>query len=270
MAAIAVVVLVAACGDSGSSGASCSPRDPERVTDATLEIKDLSLTLPPAALDTNDDGRTDDVRAESGVVEIHRGDDMLTLTTTAEVGVTIRAWGDLNGDGRDDVLVDDGPLRVIDGRTAAGTHDVAATGIRVADELVTIWAGDLDGVRGADFYVPHRLSSGSSTDVYSGAAVLDHEPGDDGRDVPKARTLPGLPRALARLQPDGNLETVLFDPGPPSTISFAPRRRPALRADLGTSHRVEWVRVFDDDGERKVALQVDRKTAVWAVPSTCG
>jgi hypothetical protein len=221
-------------------------------------------------LDTNGDGRPDDVRAEAGVVEIHRGDDILRLTTTAAAGVTIRAWGDLNGDGRDDVLIDDGPLRVIDGRIANGSHDVATTGIRVDDELTTIWPGNLDGVRGADFSIPHRLTSGSSTDVYSGAAVLDHAPGDDARPVPQTLTLRGLPRALARLEPGGTLETLLFDPGPPSSISFAPRRRPALRADLGRSHRVEWVRVFDEDGTPKIALRIDRKVAVWTVPPICG
>ena len=244
-------------------------RAPERTSDSTLQITDLSLTIPPGTVDTDGDGRADDVRATDGVVSIRRRDGTLTLTTTAAVGVTIRGWGDLDGDGRDDLLVDDGPLRVIDGRARNGSHDVDATGIRVGDELVTIWPGDLDGARGADFYVPHRLPSGSTTDVYSGAAVLGHEPGADARDQPITTTLPGLPRSLARLEPKGPLETVLFDPGPPSTLSFAPRRRASLRVDLGTSHRVEWVRVFDEHGTRKVALQVDRKVAVWPVPRTC-
>jgi hypothetical protein len=266
---IGVLALLASCGDSGSSASSCSSRQVERIVAAPMEVKDLSVTLPPGTLDTDGDSRADEVEVAGGVVTIRRADDTLTLRTGSERGITIRGWADLNGDSRDDVLIDDGALRVIDGRTSDGTHDVEATGIRIDDQLNTIWAGDLDGIRGADFYVAHRLPSGSSTEVYSGAAILDHEPGADARDVPTTQTLRGLPRALARLEPGESLETVLFDPGPPSMISFAPRSRPSLRAKLGTSHRVEWVRVFDEDGVRKIALQVDRKVAVWPVPAYC-
>jgi hypothetical protein len=81
--------------------------------------------------------------------------------------------------------------------------------------------------------------------------------------------LAGAPRALARLEKGGPLETVLLDAGPPSTITFAPKHRPALHADLGRSHRVTWVRIFDQAGTRKIALQVDRKVAVWPVPGVC-
>ena len=269
VAIIGVFALLASCGDGGSSGPSCSIRRPERVVAAPVEIEDLSATIPPGTLDTDGDGRADEVEVTGGLVTIHRADDTLTLRTASEGGITIRGWADLNGDGHDDVLIDDGALRVIDGRTSDGTHDADATGIRIDDQLNTIWAGDLDGIRGADFYVAHRLPSGSSTEVYSGAAILDHEPGADARDVPTTQTLRGLPRALARLERGESMETVMFDPGPPSTISFAPRSRPSLHADLGTSHRVEWVRVFDEDGVRKIALQVDRKVAVWPVPALC-
>ena len=269
VAIIGVLAFVAACGNGGTTGSACSSQRPERVIDAPLDIKDLSLTIPPETLDTDGDGRADEVEVTGGVVTIRRADDTLRLTTSSEVGVTIRGWADLDGDGRDDLLIDDGSLRVIDGGTSDGTHEVEAAGIRIDDQLNTMWSGDLDGVRGADFYVAHRLPSGSSTDVYSGAAVLDHEPGGDAREVEKALTLPGLPRSLARLQLGESMETVLLDPRPSPTISFAPRARPPLTAALGTSSRVEWVRVFDEDGVRKIALQVDRKIAVWPVPAYC-
>jgi hypothetical protein len=270
LAIVGLVVLVASCGDGGSSAASCTARSPERVIDAPFEVEDLSLETPAGTLDTNGDDQPDDVDTADGVVAIRRVDDTLTLTSTSAAGVTIRTWADLNGDGRDDLLIDDGVLRVIDGRTPGGTHDVAQIGIRVADELTTLWAGDLDGIDGADFYVAHREKSSASTDVYSGAAVLDHPAGADARDVPATQTLRGLPRALAPMvKGSDKLETVLFEPGEPATLSFAPRRRAPLRADLGTSGRVEWVRVFDEAGQRKIALQVDRKIAVWPVPEIC-
>jgi hypothetical protein len=255
---LVLVVIASACGSSGDeSGSSCSPVTPERVVDSPLEVKDLSVEVPEATLDMNGDGKVDDVSVENGVVTV----DDLELTTTSPNGVSIRTWADVNGDGDDDLLVDDGTLWLIEGGRTHGSNDVRRLGVSVPAALTSIWPGDLDGRPGGDFYVVRQNGTHTVTDVYSGRDML--------RGRTRMTRLDGSPRALARLEKGGPLETVLLDAGPPSTLRFAPRRRSPLRGDLGESHRVTWVRVFDEHGKRKIALQVDRKVAVWPVPDRC-
>ena len=257
---LVLTVVAAACGSSSApSSASCASRAPERVVDSPLEVKDLSVEVPERTLDLNGDGVADQVAVENGVITV----DSLTLITGAPAGLSIRTWADLDDDGDDDLLVDDGRLWLIEGGRISGRHSVDDLGVPVPDELTTMWPASLDDTPGGDFYVVHDTGGHSTTDVYSGEKTLR-----GGAPVAPLH-LTGSPRALARLSKGGPLETVLLDGGPVWTVTFAPRRRPPLRADVGESHRVTWVRVFDERGTRKIALQVDRKVAVWRVPETC-
>jgi hypothetical protein len=207
----------------------------------------------------NGDAEADVVKVENGTVTV----DDLVLTTEQPAGLSIRTWADLDGDGDDDLLVDDGALWVVAGGRFEGRHAAADVGAPVDDRLTTIWPGSLDTDAGADFYVVRETGGHIVTDVYSGKAVLR------GAASVHPTHLHGAPRSLARLEPGGPLETVLLDAGPPSTVTFAPHERGRLGAAIGESHRVTWVRVFDEDGTRKIALQIDRKVAVWAVPDRC-
>ena len=228
--------------------------DPERIVDSPFDVDDLSVTVPKGTLDMDGDGTADDVRVENGEVSV----DGLVLTTVEPAGLSIRTWADVDGDGDDDLLVDDGGLWLIDGGST-GRHDVHDLGRSIPKDLTSIWPGDLDGHPGGDFYAVVTEASGTQTLVYDALRNADNV----------SERLPGAPRALARLEKGGHLETILLDPGPPSTLSFSNRGRPKLRADLGESHRVTWVRVFDEEDTRKIALQVDRKIAIWPVPKAC-
>jgi hypothetical protein len=257
-----LLVVVAACSDSNSNSNesidACDPQEPERVVASPLDVDDLSVPVPEATMDMNGDGTADAVQAEGGRVTV----DDLVLTTSASNGVSIRAWADLDGDGDDDLLVDDGSLGLIEGGRWHGEQDIHRAGRGVPDNLTSVWPGNLDASPGGDFYVVRRQDGHTKTVVYSGYARLAGYPASP------SRTLLGAPRALADLG-GPFLETVLLDPGPPSTITFSNRTRPHLVADLGESHRVTWVRVFNERGVQKVALQTDRKVAVWPVPAPC-
>jgi hypothetical protein len=254
-ALVVLLVVLISCSDGNSDEACPASIAPERIVASPLEVRDLSVTVPKGTLDMNGDGTADDVRVENGEVRV----DELVLTTAEPAGLSIRTWADVDGDGDDDLLVDDGRLWLVDGGRSSGRHDVHDIGRSVPNELTSIWPGDLDGHPGGDFYAVVTEASGTYTLVYDVLRNADSV----------SERLAGAPRALARLEKGGHLETVLLDPGPPSTITFSNRGRPKLRADLGESHRVTWVRVFDEEGTRKIALQVDRRVAVWPVPKPC-
>lgn len=252
--------MVASCGSSDApTASSCAPRDPQRIVDSPLNVTDQSVTVPEGTLDMNGDGKPDDVRVENGAVTVND----LVLTTTSPAGLSIRTWADLDGDGDDDLLVDDGRSWLIEGGKYAQMQGVRTVGVRIDDRFTTMWPASLDGTAGGDFYIVRQAGTHTVTDVYSGSGLLRNA------DPVVQTQLSGAPRAVAHLEKGGPLETVLLDAGPPSTLTFAPRTRPALRADLGESHRVTWVRVFDQGGTRKIALQIDRNVAVWPVPPVC-
>jgi hypothetical protein len=255
-----VVVLVAACGSSdGASASSCKAVEPERVVDSPLEVEDLSVTVPKGSLDLDGDGAVDDVKVDGGEISVND----LVLTTSAPSGLSIRTWADLDGDGDDDLLVDDGKLWLVKGGSFRGQHAITDIGVHVDDRFTTMWPASLDTTPGGDFYIVRDEDGHTVTDAYSGMGMLR------GANRVASTRLDGAPRTLARLEKGGPLETVLLDAGPPSRLTFAPTGRSPLRADLGESHRVTWVRVFEEKGTRKIALQVDRNVAVWTVPPFC-
>jgi hypothetical protein len=268
-AGLALLVALAGCsGGEERPAAGCTP-PPDRIVPAPLEVTNLLRTGPRTAMDTDGDGRPDQVGTVPGGITVARTDGTLTLAAAGQ-DVSLLTWGDLDGDGRDDLLlsVDAGPdhqVRAVTGRTEPGRRDPRRAGVRVDDELTSIWLQDLDGRAGADFVVLHRGNDRSTTDVWSGAAVLGRRPGGDARQLPRARRLRGLVRGVAALAPGGPDETILFEPGRPAALRFASRPRLVLRA-LGPAARVEDLAVFERGGRRWIGLTVDRRVALWAVP----
>lgn len=150
-----------------------------------------------------------------------------------------RAWGDLDSDGDDDLIGDDAP-----------------------PELSFVWHDDLDGRPGDDVALPD-LGAGT-TAVWSGPSILDGSARVGDPDL----VLDGLPRAVARLEDDGPRETLLLVPDPPA-IRFVEPRRPDLVLGGDPAVEVAHVVVFEDGGERRIGLRVDRRFATWPVPPPC-
>jgi len=258
--AAAALTVVASCGDDDvperAAARMCRPA-PLRTGELTLDVEDLVAESPDGSVDTDGDGRDDEVA--SGLV-IRRGDGELRFP-----GAELRTSGDLDGDGRDDLVLHVGERDVaVDGRTPAGSHDPLEVGVPLGPRLTYIWPDDLDGRPGFDFADPVRDGE-PRTLVWSGAEVLA---ADDARDLEPARTLPGLPRAVVALEEGAEPETVLLVPGERTSLRFVDRPNVELRTDRRAA-RVEDVKVFDEDGGRRIALVVDRHVSVWAAPPRC-
>lgn len=203
----ALVVALGAC-TSGDDGAACAPLRPDEVRRDVPTPEDLAEVLPRPRLDP------DDVRPA-------------------------RAWGDLDGDGDDDLIGDDAP-----------------------PELSFVWHDDLDGEPGEDVA---SLDAGTgTTKVWSGRSVLDGSAEVDEPDL----VLEGLPRAVARLEEGGPRETLLVVPDPPA-IRFVDPRRPELHLGGDPAREVEHVVVFEEDGQRRIGLRIDHRFATWPVPDRC-
>jgi hypothetical protein len=274
-------LVLAGCGSgdretAALDGAECRPDRPERIAVAPLPVENLLVSAPRTTMDTDGDGNDDVVAVEAGAVSITRGDGVLHL---AEPGhdVALHAWGDLDGDGRDDLALahttlPSGPtaVQLVRGSTPAGIHAPSAAGVRVDDQLHYPWLQDLDSRPGAEVVVSVSGVSRSYTDVYSGAALLAVGAGGDGRGAAPVFRLEGLTRGIAPLAVGIQPETLLLSPGPRAAVRFASRPGALLESPLGPAARVEDVLVFDEDGVRKVGLQIDDRVAVWPAPSACG
>jgi hypothetical protein len=290
-ALLVLALLLAGCGsDDGEraepEGDSCRPAEPEKIVPAPVPVENLLMSSPRTRVDSDGDGRDDVVTVEANAVAIGRGDGVLRL---AEDGhdVALQSWADLNGDGRDDLVLADtvlppgpsGPVRagdaapttvvLVDGATPSGSHVPAAVGVRVDDKINYPWLQDLDGQPGSDFVLPARRDFGSNTEVYSGAALLAVGPGGDGRGAEPVLRLEGLTRGVAPLAENTEPETLLLSPGFQASVRFVSRPGAVLESPLGPARRAEDVLVFDENGVRKVGLQIDDRVAVWPAPSGC-
>lgn len=265
----ASLTLVGACGTdepdpAPAAGGMCRPV-PLRAGELVLDVENLAADAYDGSVDTDGDGRDDGVAlTDDGGLTITRGDGELRFP-----GADLQTAGDLDGDGRDDLILHkDDESYAVEGRTRPGTYDVVEMGVGLAEHLTYIWRDDLDGRPGFDLAAPDHAADRPRTRVFSGAEVLELGPGGDAGVLDPARTLPGLPRAVVALAEGAEPETVLLVPGDRTSIRFAERPEIELRSDHRAS-RVEDVKVFDEDGGRRIALVVDRHVSVWAAPPRC-
>jgi hypothetical protein len=242
--------------------------------------------------DTDGDGNADGVgdTATSGeTVVLSRADgDLLLAAEGGSVGSQGgTTWiGDLDGDGRDELLVlssaeeitDGGftsyPVYVVPGSTPNGRHDPAVVGVRlpVGSGAPVMPAGDQDG-DGSDDVL---LSVGAAVRVVSGAQIMAAGPGGAVDEVPAA--MPGTPEGwvsgVVQLDPDQPPVLVLLadevddgvtlelwtQPGVVLTTSRVPVTLDGARGMQLTAYRSGEDRIVE------LASQMDRtgNSTAWA------
>ncbi len=239
--------------------------------------------------DTDGDGNADAVgdTATSGeTVVITRADGDLVLAAEGAVVGTSggMTWiGDLDGDGRDELLVfssaeqtSDGgyPLYVVPGSTPTGRHDPAVVGVQLpgTSYVAVMPAGDQDG-DGTDDVL---LSVGAAARVVSGALVMAPGPGGALEEVPAAvpgtpegwvsgvvQMVPDQPPVLVLLadELDGGVTLELWtEPGVVLRTSRVPVTLDAARVMQMTAYRSGEDRIVE------LASQMDRtgNSTAWA------
>jgi hypothetical protein len=158
------------------------------------------------------DSRGNRVDTEGLSVRRTGPDGTVTLTLGDNAAVALRGFGDFDGDGRGDLLVDaigDYTSYIVPGTVAAGTYDPAAVGIRIpnpAQPGENAWwpesVGDQDRDGADDVSFGRRLYSGRELATLPAGAALPAP----------FRTLPSEPVGLVRLDENG----------PPSFVVLAP------------------------------------------------
>ena len=174
-----------------------------------------ALVVPP--LDSDGDDVADTVLQNGvppGAQAIQRGDGVVTFEATGQFVVLVGNAGDLDDDGRDEILLlvadsqslpATGRTWVVPGTVAPGTHQVDAVGILVSAVTVTA-PGFVPPFFGAP--VPDRTGDGvddlmlldtTSTRITSGAAIMAVGTPGDAQSVVPVLTMPGWFKVFAQL-----------------------------------------------------------------------
>ena len=189
--------------------------------------------------DTDGDGSADvvgDTANRGDTVVISRTDGDLVLASDGGVVGTLGGvtWiGDLDGDGRDEIVVyssaeeptDGGyPVYVVPGSTTNGRHDPAAVGVRlpVSNTTLLLPAGDQNGDGNDDLLMP----AGGAGRVVDGSQIIAPGPGGVLEEVPDA--VPGTPdgwfNGVVQLAPDE----------PPVLVKLAGREGDGVTLEMWT------------------------------------
>jgi hypothetical protein len=166
------------------------------------------LVVPP--LDSDGDGIPDTVALSGSSLD--RGDGTVTFESSGNLVTRPANAGDLDGDGRDEILLyvdtpGDVSAWVVPGTVSPGTHDVASVGIRINLALAAPVA-DRTG-DGIDDLMQWTLTFVSPlTTITSGASIMAVGAPGDARSVAPFLSMPGWFVAFAQLSP-----------GPPSIIT---------------------------------------------------
>lgn len=175
--------------------------------DATVVSTEVSPGVAP--FDSDGDGLDDQVEGGPGAVSITRGDGVVELTRTGDVVLGATGLGDIDGDGRDEFIVqvgffspDLGPgpdarTYLVPGAVAPGSQPVADAGISFGGTghgLVLLEDGS---GRLLDLRFPEP--GATETAVLDAGAVLAVGPGGDASGVTPQLTLPGTVAATADL-----------------------------------------------------------------------
>jgi hypothetical protein len=153
----------------------------------SIDFLALRSTTAP---DTDADGRPDDVAdgAPDRALVIRRGDGVVELTARNAYVVAHSGfswWGDLDGDGREDMLLrvvpdgsategaqQDDHIVAVRGSLAPGTYDVDAIGTRVGPWGQVVLVGDQDGDGAEDVGLSTSPTTG---EIVAGPSVLTGE-----------------------------------------------------------------------------------------------
>lgn len=236
-------------------------------------------------LDSDGDGTTDEV--ESGdPLRITRGDGVVELGAVTGANFLGPASlelsdGDLDGDGRDELIVSSNPAGagsrpryfVVPGTTAVGSHDLADVAIELPSTALVV--GDQGEGSGEDVLVQTSETGGSLVSgddlmaVGPGGSVAAFEPFGEPIDL-------GFPMAVFRVG-DGAPQIAFLTPGAPATISVWDEGEVTAYRTPDLTPAVEYsavLRLIELDGEQYLWVGIDDRSGgrvwVWSIDDPCG
>lgn len=254
------------------------------------DLESLRLQTPDSDGDGAPDEQLDGVE-DGRAYALRRGDgDLVLAVDGGVVGVAGGAsWvGDLDGDGRDEILVwvaeGDGveyPLFVVPGSTPAGRHDPRLVGAQLpaSSGMPVAGTGDLDGDGAGDLLLPR---ADTELMVVSGTIIMDALGGAVFDDVVALVTLPrdvrstlllgegrAVPIRLASVDGDPDATDLVYLTEPPIVLRTD---REALAPDAAGAGRITG---FENDDGRHVQLAMPGTRSgtqlvfVWNLDDPC-